>query len=143
MCRTACPRDPTRHAIAHAYRRARAMPTPRDLADHHDHLTAARDTRIASHLADLLTRHPGIDPAAATWIAQRRTMWEMLGATSEATSEESHEGAPPHHVDDPAQIEALRLALAVRDMPVARAIARDLLSARKRREESHDGRPPS
>ena len=42
-----------------------------------------------------------------------------------------------HPADDPAQIEAMRMALALRDMPVARLIAGDVTDARRAWERRH------
>jgi len=42
-----------------------------------------------------------------------------------------------HPADDPAQIEAMRMAIALRDIPVARSIAGDVLDARVKWEREH------
>jgi hypothetical protein len=42
-----------------------------------------------------------------------------------------------HPADDPAQIEAMRMALALRDMPVARLIAAEVVDARRAWEREH------
>lgn len=42
-----------------------------------------------------------------------------------------------HPADDPAQIEAMRMALALRDMPAARLIAAEVVDARRAWEREH------
>ena len=42
-----------------------------------------------------------------------------------------------HPADDPAQIEAMRMALALHDVPVARLIAGDVVDARRAWERAH------